>query len=219
MSAATWACCCGWRVVVAGSRWASSLARTAQNRYRGARPHRAQLFLDALPTSDEASFDVVALSDVFEHVTEPRTFLATAARLLRPCGLLYVRVPNARRSILKQRLFRLRGDSQTRNAWDSYEHVVHYTERTLRATLQAEGFAPLLVTFSRPVQVPVWHEYVGQYYQYPSPWVLDWRRHLGRLGFYAAGKAERSLRRGEIGYCAPNLVALAQSGGMSFGLR
>ena len=148
MSAATWACCCGWRVVVAGSRWASSLARTAQNRYRGARPHSAQLFLDALPTSDEASFDVVALSEVFEHVTEPRTFLATAARFLRPCGLLYLRVPNARWSILKQR------------------------------------------------------------HQYPSPWVLDWRRHLGRLGFYAAGKAERSLRRGEIGDCALNLVAL-----------
>jgi SAM-dependent methyltransferase len=167
-------------------------------------------FLDALPESDEASFDVVALSDVFEHVTEPRAFLATAGRFLRPGGLLYVKVPNARWSIVKQRASQLLGRGLARGAWDSYEHVVHYTEPTLRAMLRAGGFEPLVITFSAPVQIPVWHEYVGQYFQYPSPWVLDWRRHLGRLGFHALGRAERWMRRGGVGYCPSNLVALAR---------
>jgi SAM-dependent methyltransferase len=165
-------------------------------------------FVEALPDSEHHSFDVVALSDVFEHVTAPRQLLEHVAQLLRPGGLLYVKVPNARWSLLKQRL--PVGGGRSRGAWDSYEHVVHYTEPTLRAMLQSQGFESLLVTTSRPVQVPVWHEYVGQYFQYPSPWILDWKRHVGRRAFHALARLERLLRRREIGYCASNLVALAQ---------
>jgi SAM-dependent methyltransferase len=168
-------------------------------------------FLEALPGSEEASFDVVAMSDVFEHVTAPRMLLRTASRFLTPNGLLYIKVPNARWNILKQRVHQLVGNrASSRGVWDSYEHVVHYTDRTLRAMLEAEGFALVLLTSLRPVQIPVWHEYVGQYFQYPSPWLLDWKRHVGRLGFYALGRIERIVRGGGIGYCAPNLVVLAQ---------
>jgi 2-polyprenyl-3-methyl-5-hydroxy-6-metoxy-1,4-benzoquinol methylase len=165
-------------------------------------------FVQAIPDSEHGSFDVVALSDVLEHVTAPRALLGHVAQLLTPGGLLYIKVPNARWSLLKQRLPTRGGGS--RGAWDSYEHVVHYTEPTLRAMLQTEGFESLRVTTSRPVQVPVWHEYVGQYFQYPSPWMLDWKRHIGRRGFHALARLERLLRRGEIGYCASNLVALAR---------
>jgi len=167
-------------------------------------------YLDEVPDSVYGSFDVVALSDVFEHVTDPRGFLGTAAPYLKPDGLLFVKVPNARWNILKQRLPQLLGRPAPPNTWDSYEHVVHYTEPTLRAMLQSEGFDPLFVTMSRPVQIPVWHQYVGQYFQYPTPWVLDWKRHLGRAVFHTLARAERRLRRGQIGYCAPNLVALAR---------
>lgn len=167
--------------------------------------------LDAVPEAEYRSFDVVAMSDVFEHVTDPRRFLETAERFLRPGGLLYIKVPNARWSLLKQRLFRLTRQRLARGAWDSYEHVVHYTERTLRTMLEATGFDPLLFTLSRPVQIPVWHEYVGQYFLYPSPWVLDWKRYLGRLGFYSLARAERRLRGGELGYFAPNIVTLARA--------
>lgn len=195
----------GWEAV--GVEPSPALSRIASEEL-GLTVHNC--FLDSAPASEEASFDVVALSDVFEHVTEPRQLLSTAARFLKPGGLLYVKVPNARWSILKQRAAEALGRGTPENAWDSYEHVVHYTDRTLRAMLQAGEFRPLLVTVARPIQVPVWHRYVGQYYQYPSPWPLDWKRHLGRSGFYALSRLERTLRRGEIGYCAPNLVALAE---------
>jgi 2-polyprenyl-3-methyl-5-hydroxy-6-metoxy-1,4-benzoquinol methylase len=195
----------GWETV--GVEPSPALHRIATEQ-QGLTVHNC--FLGQLPEQERGSFDVVALSDVFEHITAPREFLAVVADLLRPDGLLYVKVPNARWSILKQWLAKLGRRELARGAWDSYEHVVHYTEPTLRAMLQAEAFQPLLVTFSRPVQVPVWHEYVGQYFQYPSPWLLDWRRHFGRLGFYAAARVERRLRDGKIGYFAPNLVALAR---------
>lgn len=168
-------------------------------------------FLDDLPEDEHGAFDVVALSDVFEHITAPREFLRSVSTALRPDGLLYVKVPNAKWSILKQRLGDRLGNSLSRDTWDSYEHVVHYTEATLRSMLRSEGFEPILVTFARPIQVPVWHHHVGQYFLYPSPWVLDWERHLGRLGFYRLAQFEHRLRGGTVGYCAPNLVALARS--------
>lgn len=167
-------------------------------------------FLADLPTALHDTFDVVALSDVFEHVTEPRALLGDASRLLKPDGLLYVKVPNARWNLLKQRAGTLLRRPPVRGVWDSYEHVVHYTERTLRAMLEAGGFEPLEMTFAAPVQVPVWHEHLGQYFQYPSPWILDWRRHLARSAFHRLASFERVLRGGRIGYFAQNLVAVAQ---------
>ncbi len=167
-------------------------------------------FVEDLPAELHGTFDVVALSDVFEHVTEPRALLAAVAPLLADDGLLYVKVPNARWTLLKQRLAKLTGRTPPHGVWDAYEHVVHYTEPTLRAMLRAGGFEPVEVTFARPVQVPVWHLYVGHYYQYPSPWTLDARRHLGRAAFHELARAERALRGGRIGACAQNLVAVAR---------
>src|SRR5581483_6236585 len=48
---------------------------------------------EALPFPDEI-FDVVAASDVIEHVEDPRRFLADAARVLRPGGVLFLATPN-----------------------------------------------------------------------------------------------------------------------------
>jgi SAM-dependent methyltransferase len=195
----------GWEAV--GVEPSPALHRIATEKL-GLEVHNC--FLDGVPASEERSFDVVALSDVFEHIAEPRPFLGTVRRFLRPGGLLYVKVPNARWSILKQRLPELLRRAPSPHAWDSYEHVVHYTEPTLRAMLGAAGLEPLFVSAARPVQIPVWHEYVGQYFQYPSPWVLDWKRHMGRSAFYWLARLERPLR-GDFGYCAASLVAIARA--------
>jgi SAM-dependent methyltransferase len=42
-----------------------------------------------------ASFDVVTMVELVEHVPAPTRFLGDAARLLRPGGLLYITTPNA----------------------------------------------------------------------------------------------------------------------------
>jgi SAM-dependent methyltransferase len=167
-------------------------------------------FLNELPASEERSFDVIALSDVFEHICDPLEFLADVRRYLRDDGILYVKVPNGAWNLFKQRALAAMGRKPPQGIWDSYEHVVHYTGKTLRKMLETGGFEVVETSIGKPIQIPSWHHYVGHYYQYPSPWLLDWKRHLGRSAFYWLSRAERLLRLGSIGAFAPNLVAIAR---------
>ena len=167
-------------------------------------------FLHELPAADERTFDVIALSDVFEHISDPLTFLKDVRRFLADDGIVYIKVPNARWNLFKQATLRLIGKTPTQGVWDSYEHVVHYTDETLGMMLATAGFEVVKMTIGTPIQLPVWHQYVGHYYQYPSPWMLDWRRRAGRWLFYWLAWPERLLRLGAIGAGAPNVVAIAR---------
>jgi len=77
------------------------------------------------------SFDVVVAFHVLEHVADPVTLLAEMAGILRPNGMVYVRVPNMdswyRRAL-------------GRNWWDfCREHMSHFTGRSLDLALQDAG--------------------------------------------------------------------------------
>jgi SAM-dependent methyltransferase len=167
-------------------------------------------FLNQLPEKERGSFDIVALSDVFEHITEPIAFLKEADRYLKPDGLLYIKVPNGRWNYFKQKALQLAGKTPKQGVWDSYEHVVHYTDRTLTKMLDAAGFDVVKITVGKAIQVPVWHRYVGHYYLYATPFLFDWKRQLGRSAFYWLSFPERLLRGGSIGWFAPNIVAIAR---------
>jgi 2-polyprenyl-3-methyl-5-hydroxy-6-metoxy-1,4-benzoquinol methylase len=167
-------------------------------------------FLHELPETERGSFDVVALSDVFEHITDPIDFLKEAAKYLKPDGILYIKVPNARWNLFKQKALALLGRTPKQGVWDSYEHVVHYTDRTLRKMLDLAGYDVITMSIGKAIQVPVWHRYVGHYYLYATPFLFDWKRQLGRSGFYWLSLAERLMRGGSIGWFAPNVIALAR---------
>ncbi len=198
----------GWTTV--GVEPSVALARIATEQF-GLVVHNC--FLDQVSPSEHASFDVMALSDVFEHIPDPLAFLATARRFLKPGGLLYLKSPNARWNLLKQRMAGSLRRTPEAGVWDSYERVVHYTDTTIVAMLAAGGFETMSVTSGKPVQSPVWHRYVGHYYQYPSPWFLDWRQHLGRRFFYELARMESRARPGRVGPLAPNLMVLARARG------
>ncbi len=201
------ACERGWAGV--GVEPSPSLSSIAQDRLG---LQVLNCFLQEVPISHNGTYDVVALSDVFEHVSDPLGMLAEATRLLKPDGILYVKVPNALFNVFKQRMSELRGSPPQHGVWDSYEHVVHYTDRTLRRMLSKGGFEVLKLSTARPVQIPVWHHYVGEYFQYPSPIAMDWKRHLGRATFHLLGKAERALRLGVVGYLSSSLAVVARRG-------
>ena len=82
-----------------------------------------------------ATFDVLALFEVLEHVPDPGALMAESAALLRPGGFLYATTPNM--GSLTRRL--LGAD------WSviSRDHVSLHTARTLRVNCARTGLEPL----------------------------------------------------------------------------
>jgi SAM-dependent methyltransferase len=192
---------------VAGVEPSPSLSRLAREKW-GVKVHNC--FLHELPKEELGTFDIVALSDVFEHISEPLPFLQHAKRAMKDDGVLYVKVPNGRFSLFKQRAIERLGRRPRAGIWDSCEHVVHYTDESIRRMLEKAGLEVIELTFGKPVQAPVWQDLVGHFYQYPSPWFLDWRRHIGRAALYWASFPERLLRGGGIGWFPHNIVVVAR---------
>ncbi len=159
---------------------------------------------------DNNFFDIVTMTDVFEHIADPGIILNEVHRILKDDGILFIKVPNALFNLFKFYAARITGNLNDYDIFDSYEHVIHYSEKTLRAMLGKYGFRVIKTYLGKPIQLPVWHNYVGAYYQYPSPWYLAPKRHLTRLCFYFLSLIEFNLRFNRIGYFAPNIIAIAK---------
>lgn len=148
------------------------------------------------------------MTDVFEHIGDPKALLREVRRILKPDGIVFIKVPNGLFNLFKLKVQKLIGQPHMLDIFDSYEHVVHYSSQTLKRLLEAEGFRIRFQSIARPIQLPVWHYYVGQYYQYPSPWTLDWKRQTARSILYWGSRVESLLRFGDIGWLAPNIVVI-----------
>jgi 2-polyprenyl-3-methyl-5-hydroxy-6-metoxy-1,4-benzoquinol methylase len=85
----------------------------------------------------DASFDVITLWDVIEHVAQPSDVLATIHRLLKPDGLLLVNYPDFGSWMAK-----LLG-----NRWPFLlsVHLLYYTRATITRQLQKAAFTPLRI--------------------------------------------------------------------------
>lgn len=158
----------------------------------------------------DASFDVITMTDVFEHISAPRAMLREVRRLLRPDGITYIKVPNGLYNLAKQRMLERLGRTKAFDIWDAYEHVVHYSSVTLRKMLESEGLAVVRMGIARPIQLPAWHRYVGAYFQYPTPWAMDWKRQTARSVLYWGSLAEAAVR-GRPGALAPNITVVARA--------
>lgn len=155
-------------------------------------------------------FDVVTMTDVFEHVSDPGGVLTEARRILKPDGIIFIKVPNGNFNLFKFNLARITGRLTDYDLFDSYEHVVHYSDRTIRLMLKKYGFKTIKMAIGRPIQVPVWHNYVGQYYQYPSPWIIDFKRQTARNILYILSLIEYRVRLNKVGCLAPNIIVIAK---------
>jgi SAM-dependent methyltransferase len=82
--------------------------------------------------SPDASFDVVALIDVVEHLADPLALLREAARVTRPGGILYLVTPDV--DSLSARVLRGR--------WWGLRpaHIYYFSRRSMAAALERAGF-------------------------------------------------------------------------------
>jgi len=99
---------------------------------------RAQLGEKAIVSQDvskldAASYDVVTLLNVIEHLRQPKEMLTEIHRLLKPDGLLLVHAPN-----MGGIPARIRGKRW--NQIEPFEHFYYFNTQTLTAMLSDAGF-------------------------------------------------------------------------------
>jgi 2-polyprenyl-3-methyl-5-hydroxy-6-metoxy-1,4-benzoquinol methylase len=154
------------------------------------------------------SFDVVTMIDVLEHVTSPKEILTDVHAVLKDDGILCVKVPNGDYNVLKLKLARMLRKEASFDLFDAYEHVVHYTPQTMKQMVEQCGLQIKKVIIPLPIHPPVWASLVGHYYQYPSPFILDWKRIIIRNMFYYIGKLENSVK--SKAHFAPDLMFIIE---------
>lgn len=163
-----------------------SLSKIARERW-GLKIHTSFLEKADLPKNN---YDIITLIDVFEHVTNPKELLKTSYDLLKTDGLIAIKVPNGDYNYLKMKLAKASGKAKNMAIWDCCEHVVHYTPKTFAKMVESCGFKVKTCFIPLPIHSPIWANLVGHYYQYPSPFILDWKRIMLRNLFYRIGKME-----------------------------
>lgn len=134
----------------------------------------------------DASFDVVTLSHVVEHVADPTETLRSCGRLLRPGGWLVVATPNTR--ALGRRLF---GPSWL--GWSPPQHVVLFTPALLRRASEAAGLRVLSLRTSASSALLTWNasRCLGRHGALASEDMrsLSWRLTAGGVLFWAVEHA------------------------------
>jgi 2-polyprenyl-3-methyl-5-hydroxy-6-metoxy-1,4-benzoquinol methylase len=98
-----------------------------------------------------ATFDVVSLFDVLEHLHDPLRTLRAATALLRPGGIVFLYVPNY------DSASRLLMGRDAHFIWPTH-HLNYYTPATIRALLVREGFETVyLATEGLDLVDYLWH--------------------------------------------------------------
>lgn len=84
-------------------------------------------------------FHFINSEQCFEHVTQPRRLLSTLVSHLAPGGIVYLAVPDAKRSLSR---VRSPGWTATKDAFHPLEHVSIYTHESLIRLAKEAGLEP-----------------------------------------------------------------------------
>jgi 2-polyprenyl-3-methyl-5-hydroxy-6-metoxy-1,4-benzoquinol methylase len=96
------------------------------------------------------SYDAITITDVLEHIPEPRAVLRRIHRFLAPGGWIAVKVPNGPAQRAKERIRGVLHRGYRPTIADNLVHVNHFTPGALRRALESEGFSSVTVTTGMP---------------------------------------------------------------------
>lgn len=100
------------------------------------------------------TFTAVTLTDVLEHIPEPVALVKELRSLLRPGGVIAIKVPHGPMQILKE-AFRRDVLKQTgAGVMVRFVHVNHFTVDSLRQCLEQAGFRDIAIEVGAPEFLP-----------------------------------------------------------------
>jgi len=102
----------------------------------------------------DAAYDAVTLTDVLEHIPDPRMVLRRVHRFLAPGGYLAVKVPHGPAQRVKERARARIHRGYRPSLADNLVHVNHFTPDSLSRALEREGFREVTVNPGAPELPP-----------------------------------------------------------------
>jgi 2-polyprenyl-3-methyl-5-hydroxy-6-metoxy-1,4-benzoquinol methylase len=108
-----------------------------------------------------ASFDLITLWEILEHVAEPQLILRNVSKLLTPSGILLILVPNA--GSLVTRILH-----EKSNTFGGHSHLNHFNVTSLKYLLETNGFE-ILETETLLTELGT----INNYLDYQDPYLGD----------------------------------------------
>lgn len=99
-------------------------------------------------------YDAITLTDVLEHIPEPRAALQRVHDLLAPGGWVAIKVPNGPVQILKENVRSVVQPGYRPTLADNLVHVNHFDVRSMREALERQGFSRVSVGVGAPELPP-----------------------------------------------------------------
>ena len=95
-------------------------------------------------------FDAVTITDVLEHIPQPRATLEAIAKLLSSGGWIAVKVPNGPNQLRKELIRAALGRASRVSIADNLVHVNHFSVEALSTALALTGFRDVEIGVGRP---------------------------------------------------------------------
>jgi SAM-dependent methyltransferase len=100
-----------------------------------------------------ASFDIITIWDVLDHILRPDPLLNRANALLKQDGILFIRTPNITVQLLRVRLLKATGGIRPGTKYlQGADHAHHYSKGSIETLLRRNGFDDVSFIHLPPIE-------------------------------------------------------------------
>lgn len=99
-------------------------------------------------------YDAITITDVLEHIPDPVSILTDLRSMLKPGGIIAIKVPSGMNQLRKEKLRVLLGVAKKAEIGTNFIHVNHFSPTALKLALTRAGFVNPRVTVGAPELPP-----------------------------------------------------------------